>query len=91
MKGNIQEGENSTTKLISNGVEKTATITNATSNNLSTSYLAPGGTIGSTKNYELRIWLDENTTWGDANYGVTDVTSTSPGKEISGENEKVEM
>ena len=74
VKGNIKEGENSTTKLISNGVEKNATITNATSNNLSTSYLSPSGNIGSIKNYELRIWLDENTTWEDAHSGDTPLT-----------------
>ena len=132
VKFNIQDNDElNITKLISAGDEKDATITNATSNNLTNIYLSSTGKIGSVKTYELRIWINEATTWEQAHSGntaleyqgkivvvgspavtipnsdlgtnvlreailasnlehdVSTTLTTTPGQQISGENEKV--
>ena len=72
VKFNIQDNDElNVTKLISAGDEKDATITNATSNNLTNIYLSSTGKIGSVKTYELRIWINEATTWEQAHSGNT--------------------
>ena len=72
VKFNIQDDDElNVTKLISAGDEKDATITNATSNNLTNIYLSSTGKIGSVKTYELRIWINEATTWEQAHSGNT--------------------
>ena len=67
VKFNLYNGESNYSEVLDYKQTRTATISGATSNMLDKVYLYPTGEAGSSKNFELKLWVDEATTWDQGN------------------------
>ena len=76
VKANLKNIELNNTSLISNLASSQSTISGATSKILGSSYLTASPSEGSTKEFNLRLWIDENTTWDEAHNGSTALNYT---------------